>query len=317
MSYADRAELFKKGNNGLITYLGNLTFWDQILASSLPVLEESQGSTSCQVQRVKTAPEGIKNLLNHLTSSPPESDDPSFEKWEQVDLVVFSWLIQNIEPNLASNLTEFPTAKALWDALVTTYSSGKDKLQNFDLHVKENDIKQENMSISDLWITMQGIWGEIDRRDPNPMKCSTEIVTYNRIRAEQKLFQFLNALDSKHDTIKRELLRLEPLPTTKESYATVRKEIAHQLILGQTNHFSQNQSVAFGLAATNQNKSLGLAASSNRHPTPRIDKSKLKCTRCGRSKHTIDQCFEIKGYREWWSKPSKNKATNYLPPCVK
>ncbi|XP_071739710.1 uncharacterized protein [Rutidosis leptorrhynchoides] len=87
-----------------------------------------------------------KILLNHLTSSPPESDDPSFEKWEQDDLVVFSWLIQNIEPNLASNLTEFPTAKTLWDALVTTYSSGKDKLQNFEA----NDIKQENMSLSYL-----------------------------------------------------------------------------------------------------------------------------------------------------------------------
>ncbi|KAJ0868825.1 putative RNA-directed DNA polymerase [Helianthus annuus] len=71
-----------------------------------------------------------KTLLNHLSGkpAPPEPDDDKYEQWEQNDLIVFSWLIQNIEPALASNLTEFPTAKSLWDALVVTYSSGKDNL---------------------------------------------------------------------------------------------------------------------------------------------------------------------------------------------
>ncbi|KAJ0947674.1 hypothetical protein HanRHA438_Chr01g0018011 [Helianthus annuus] len=133
-----------------------------------------------------------KALLSHLSGSPapPEPTDAEYERWEQDDLIVFSWLIQNIEPALASNLTEFPTAKTLWDALAVTYSSGKDKLQTFDLHVKANGIKQNGSPLEDLWITLQGIWGEIDRRDPNPMKCTDDIATYSRIRSEQKLFQF-------------------------------------------------------------------------------------------------------------------------------
>ena len=100
-----------------------------------------------------------KTLLNHLTQNPPE---PSDDQWEQDDLIVFSWLIQNIEPVLASNLTEFPTAKTLWDALTVTYSSGKDKLQTFDLHVKANEFKQNGVPLEEFWIVMQGIWGEIE-----------------------------------------------------------------------------------------------------------------------------------------------------------
>lgn len=69
-----------------------------------------------------------KAFLNHLTKEPPKPTDENYDQWEQDDLVIFSWLIQNIEPALASNLTEFPTAKTLWDALAVTYSSGKDKL---------------------------------------------------------------------------------------------------------------------------------------------------------------------------------------------
>ncbi|XP_071712570.1 uncharacterized protein [Rutidosis leptorrhynchoides] len=162
-----------------------------------------------------------KSLLKHLNQEPPAAGDELYDQWEQDDLVVFSWLIQNIEPNLASNLTEFPTAKSLWEASVVTYTGGKDKLQVFDLHVKANELKQANLSIEDLWITMQGVWGDFERRDPNPMKCLYDIQAYNKIRAEQKLFQFLNAIDKQHDQVKRELLRCDPLPTVEEAYAAI------------------------------------------------------------------------------------------------
>nr|GEV48710.1 putative Gag-polypeptide of LTR copia-type [Tanacetum cinerariifolium] len=107
-----------------------------------------------------------KILLNHLTKTPPEQlTKRNYEAWEQEDLIVFSWLIQNIEPNIAGNLTEYPTAKALWDALVVTYSSGKDKLQTFNLHVKANELKQGDKSLEVFWIALQAtglIAGETD-----------------------------------------------------------------------------------------------------------------------------------------------------------
>ncbi|KAI3703312.1 hypothetical protein L1987_73277 [Smallanthus sonchifolius] len=253
-----------------------------------------------------------KDLLGHLTTDPPMKTDDKYEQWEQNDLIVFSWLIQNIEPALASNLTEFPTTKSLWDALVVTYSSGKDKLQTFDLHVKANEFKQNGVSLEDFWIVMQGIWGEIDRRDPNPMTCANDITTYNKIRAEQKLFQFLNALDRKYDHIKREILRWDPLPTAEAAYAAVRKETAHQNILGGApEETSTQQGVAVGLAATESKEAEGLGFLSKGHrrpepgkktgPPPRQDRSHLKCSHCGMMKHTKEECFKIVGFPEWWN----------------
>ncbi|KAJ9559500.1 hypothetical protein OSB04_004660 [Centaurea solstitialis] len=243
-----------------------------------------------------------KALLSHLTADPPSNDNESYEQWEQDDLIVFSWLIQNIEPTLAGNLTEYPTAKMLWDALVVTYSSGRDKLQTFNLHVKANDIKQNESPLEEFWITLLGVWGEIDRIDPNPMKCPADIKEYAKIRSEQKLFQFLNALDRKYESIKREILRLEPLPSAEVAYATVRKEAAHQNILGATNHSSQG--IASGLVAT-ETDGIGLAAKGHRRPegkkNVKEDKTNLKCDHCGMSRHTKDQCFRLVGYPEWWT----------------
>ncbi|KAJ0858140.1 putative transcription factor interactor and regulator CCHC(Zn) family [Helianthus annuus] len=257
-----------------------------------------------------------KPLLSHLSGNPapPDPTDERYEQWEQDDLIVFSWLIQNIEPALASNLTEFPTAKSLWDALVVTYSSGKDKLQTFDLHVKANGIKQNGSPLEDFWIIMQGIWGEIDRRDPNPMTCTVDIATYNKIRSEQKLFQFLNALDRQYDTIKREILRWDPLPSAEGAYAAVRKEMAHQGILGTTT--SSHNNVAAGLVAngSHETESLGFLSkgrSGQKNPnsgsSSQIDKSKLKCLHCGMLKHTKDQCFKLVGYPEWWNDGHKKR----------
>ncbi|XP_076908792.1 uncharacterized protein LOC143565815 [Bidens hawaiensis] len=246
-----------------------------------------------------------KTLLKHLTSNPPDQNDETYQQWEQDDLVVFSWLIQNIEPTLAGNLTEFPTAKLLWDALVVTYSSGRDKLQTFSLHVKSNDIKQNDNSLEDFWITLQGVWGEIDRIDPNPMKCPEDIQTYLKIRSEQKLFQFLNALDQKYDHIKREILRLEPLPIVEAAYAVVRKEAAHQNILGAASNNTND--IAARLIAT-ETEGLGLITKGHRRfegkkygPSTKEEKSHLKCTHCGMTKHTKEQCFKLVGYPEWWS----------------
>lgn len=235
-----------------------------------------------------------KSLLSHLSGdpAPPDPLDDRYEQWEQDDLIVFSWLIQNIEPALASNLTEFPTAKTLWDALVVTYSSGKDKLQTFDLHVKANEIKQNGAPLEDFWIALQGIWGEIERRDPNPMKCAIDIATYNSIRSEQKHFQFLNALDRRFDPIKREILRWDPLPSAEGAYAAVRKEMAHQGILGATTE-NPLPGVAAGLVAgrsydsggSQDSGGIGLVtkgqhrrSDSSGKPPSRVDKSKLKCS---------------------------------------
>ncbi|KAL9998504.1 hypothetical protein Hdeb2414_s0541g00913981 [Helianthus debilis subsp. tardiflorus] len=254
-----------------------------------------------------------KALLGHLSGNPtpPKPTDDEFERWEQDDLIVFSWLIQNIEPAIAGNLTEFPTAKSLWEALVTTYSSGKDKLQTFDLHVKANGIKQNGTPLEEFWIVMQGIWGEIDRRDPNPMTSTVDIATYNRIRIEQKLFQFLNAIDRQYDTVKREILRMDPLPSVEEAYAAVRKETAHQGIFNNTTE----SGIAAGLAATRitDDGALGLVSRgqtrrSNPSFKPKVDKSKLKCTHCDMKGHTREQCFKIVGYPEWWNDGHKKKT---------
>ncbi|XP_071695902.1 uncharacterized protein [Rutidosis leptorrhynchoides] len=214
-------------------------------------------------------------------------------------------------------------AKALWNALVTTYSSGKDKLQTFDLHVKANNIKQEGKSVEELWLKLQGIWGEIEMRDPNPMEHPNDIIKYNNIRSEQKLFQFLNALDQKHDNIKRELLRIEPLPSVEAAYAAIRKENAHQTIFGTRTDIPTHSGIASGLVApaSRSKESDGHGLISNNHrrsdySSSSRDRDNLKCDECGMKRHTKEQCFKVIGYPEWSNNGHKKGKAAIVTPVA-
>ncbi|CAH1428172.1 unnamed protein product [Lactuca virosa] len=262
----------------------------------------------------------LANLLKNGIN--PQSQNPKLSDNLQINLKLNSeiyaiWTrmirvaISGKSKALLSHLTSDPPSQDK-----ESYDNGRDKLQTFNLHVRANDIKQNDSTLEEFWITLQGVWGEIDRIDPNPMKCLDDINTYARIRSEQKLFQFLNVLDQKYESIKREILRLEPLPSAEAAYATVRKEAAHQNILGTTNH---TQGIAAGLVAT-ETEGMGLATKGYRRSEGKKngsmikeDTTNLKCDHCGMSRHTKEQCFRLVGYPEWWADGHK-KSTKGLGP---
>ncbi|KAK1431415.1 hypothetical protein QVD17_07874 [Tagetes erecta] len=88
-----------------------------------------------------------------------------------------------------------------------------------------------------------------------------------------------------------------------DSSITFRKEKPHQKILGTILKDVQT-GVAAGLIATEPEKSnrIGFVTKDfHRPPPPKQVKTHLKCTHCGMSKHTMDQCFKLVGYPEWWN----------------
>ncbi len=66
---------------------------------------------------------GGRCRLHHLTGqpAPPVSGDQGFPAWEQADLNCCTWLLDNMDSDMVPNYAEYPTAKAIWDALNETY----------------------------------------------------------------------------------------------------------------------------------------------------------------------------------------------------
>jgi len=114
----------------------------------------------------------------------------------------------------------------------------------------------------------------IDRKQPNPMKCSDAIVTFNKIKQEQRLYQFLIGIDEKFEVIQKDLLMQEKTPSVESAYATVRREAVRLQILKPNTSSEGNISlgeVGIGLTARNrppgQGQGWSRSETAGRHPS--------------------------------------------------
>jgi len=130
----------------------------------------------------------------------------------------------------------------------------------------------------------------IDRKQPNPMKCSKNIATFNKIKQEQRLYQFLTGIDEKFEVIRRDLLMQEKTPSVESAYVVIRREAARLQILKPTTSSEENTSleeVGIGLTTRNRPPEQGEGWSRpetvGRRPSQRDkeDKNHLHCTHCG------------------------------------
>jgi len=95
----------------------------------------------------------------------------------------------------------------------------------------------------------------IDRKQLNPMKCSDDIATFNKIKQEQRLYQFLTGIDEKFEVIRRDLLMQEKIPSVEFAYVVVRKEAARLQIIKPTTNSEGNTSLGeVGIDLTTRNR---------------------------------------------------------------
>jgi len=159
----------------------------------------------------------------------------------------------------------------------------------------------------------------IDRKQPNPMKCSNDIATFNKIQQEQRLYQLLIGKDENFEVIKRDLLMQEKTPLLESAYAAIRMKAARLQILKPTTSSEGNTllgKLEIGLTARNRPPGQGHGWScletAGQRPSQRDkeDKSHLHSTHCEMKKQINETCFKIVGYPEWWEdSKSKNHKT--------
>lgn len=61
----------------------------------------------------------------------PNTNDPAYKKWDAKNVMVMSWLLHSMQPNIANNYLFLSTAKAIWDLVKKASKAGL-----YDFHQK-------------------------------------------------------------------------------------------------------------------------------------------------------------------------------------
>lgn len=245
---------------------------------------------------------GGRGRLNHITANPVPPNDPEYQQWAQKDSTVLSWIIENIDGDLVNQFLDYKTARELWKGIENLLSSGRDELQIYDLSTKAATMRQGKDTIEVYFSKINTLWKEIDRRMPNPMKCAEDITLFNSFIQRQRLYQFLAGVSDTLDKEKRDILYQDPLPTLDAAYASIRREIARRGIMASDSSLGRDSSeIGSGLLVKRRPESSSFR---------REDKTQLKCSHCGGTKHTKEGCFKIIGYPEWWGDLKQRKIAS-------
>ena len=131
------------------------------------------------------------------------------------------------------------------------------------------------------------------------MEYAVDIDKFNTFIQKTRVYTFLDGLDDSLDGVRAQVVLLSPFPSIEQAYGYVRREANRQgiMVKGDTD----SNSLAMVSKGYKPGKMYDFQGKKNFH----IDKSKLKCMTCGKSRHTKENCFEVVGYPDWWKGDKK------------
>ena len=148
--------------------------------------------------------------------------------------MVIVWLYNVIDKNLHGLVTYVESASEIRKDLKERYSQGNE----IRIHQLKREItltSQENMSITDYFRKLKGLWDELGAYLQSPTCKHAKELNLNRLQESKMVHQFLMALDSeKYGTIRSNILSIEPLLNmNKVNVAMLHEEKQRQITRGR------------------------------------------------------------------------------------
>ena len=214
----------------------------------------------------------------------PKIEDAAYDKWEMENSVVMTWLIHSMIPDIGEGFLDMATAQDIWETMAKTYSRKGNSAQIFELRRVIGRSEQGEMGVLQYFTSLSTSWKRLDHLLDYKPVCPTDSTAYNKLVAEERIFKFLEGLNSEYDPVRSRVLGMDPLPSLQEAFAYVQNEESRRstmLSLASTERSAL-------VSVPQKDKFTGKSGSS--------DKSKQFCDYCNTKYHTRETCYKIHGY---------------------
>ncbi|XP_074383495.1 uncharacterized protein LOC141725032 [Apium graveolens] len=170
---------------------------------------------------------GAKNKLGFIDGSlsKPYENSPDLNKWIRNDYMVMSWLTSSMDQVITDSFIFATSAYELWTDVADRFGKSNAPLL-YKLHTTLIKIQQDNMNIAEYFGKMKSVWDKLHVREGNLVytcsamnKCTCNLLKKVMDAQEtKKLIQFICGLNKPYDSVKTNLLSMEPLPSVLKAY---------------------------------------------------------------------------------------------------
>lgn len=181
------------------------------------------------------------------------------------------------------------------------FSQG-DLIRISELQQEIYNLKQETKSVTDFFSELKILWEELDLYLPLPtctcrIKCSCEAMRSARSNHQlMQVIRFLTGLNDQFSVVKSQILLMDPLPNMNKIFSMV---IQHERQLQLTIPNDESHTL---INAVDSKK---FVARNN----PFKHGARV-CTFCGKTNHTVENCFKKHGVPPHMQKQFQNSANN-------
>ena len=169
-----------------------------------------------------------KNKLKFVNGSikTPLPNDPTYKAWERCNVMILSWIMSVLSPDIAESVLYIDYAKDLWEELKERFSQG-DYFHISDLLQEIHSIKQGERTITQYFTELKKLWEELDFLRPlptctcgKPYECDLTKVFLKQRDVEHSIC-FLKGLNDCYNNVKTQVLLMDPLPSINKVFSLI------------------------------------------------------------------------------------------------
>ncbi|KAI4357068.1 hypothetical protein L6164_001041 [Bauhinia variegata] len=135
---------------------------------------------NCRAQAIKLTVGG-RGKMGFLTSAnvaPDDTESPTFHQWHTENLMVSSWLINAMAPEIKHSFMFIPTAHEIWEVVTDSYSDGEDLGILFELKTTIWQLKQGDREVTNYWLELTALCQELNHLSTEEWSSAHDAVWY-------------------------------------------------------------------------------------------------------------------------------------------
>ncbi|XP_056688606.1 uncharacterized protein [Spinacia oleracea] len=216
--------------------------------------------------------------------------------------------------DLADDFGYIDTVVELWKELTERFGQSNGPLI-YQLEKEIENLTQQNMTIVTCYGKLKKLWDEMQNLRAFPtcscgamLQCSCNFMKkVAEFEEEDKMMKFLLGLNGGFENSVTNVLSMDPLPSINRVFSITQqiekqKEVSHAAV--------ECNAMNSSAMATHAYRGVGFTQGKKDWRYLKKEKLNKQCTHCKGKGHTIDQCFKIIGYPDWYNTIKASKGSN-------
>ncbi|XP_031097043.1 uncharacterized protein LOC116001300 [Ipomoea triloba] len=251
--------------------------------------------------------------------TPPLSGSSNYSSWSNSMQIALE--IKNKWGFINGNISTPDLPKGVWEDLERRFSQ-QDAQRSSVLQNDINNLKQGSLPVNEYYTRARTLWEEMNALRLIPIcrcepRCSCELT--DQIRKERdtdQVIRFLQGLNEEYNSLKSNVLVLEPLPEVYKVFVMAEKQERQNSLtnmnLGSLDFSHANAVNIQGNQIINADEAVSIAAVNTYNGRHNYNNKGARCTHCGMTGHTVDKCYKKHGYPPGWVSGYKSKGKKQL-----